>query len=301
MPAASVASPIAERIASAPISWGVCEVPGWGLMMDPRRVLGEMVGLGLAETELGSPGFFPDDPADVKAMLDEFGVGLIGGFVPLALHDAGGRKAMFADAVAWARRLETAGGRYFITAAITDADWSPRGPMTDAELEHFCVTIDAVGAIAADHGLVQVLHPHANTMVETATDVRRVLAASDVLWCLDTGHLAIGGCDPVAFAREHADRVGLVHLKDIDRGIASRFMAGEFSLMGAVQQGMFRPLGQGEAHIAEVVAHLESAGYQGRYIIEQDQAIDRIPELGSGPVDDVRVSVDYLRSLSATR
>lgn len=25
------------KIAAAPISWGVCEVPGWGLQMEPSR------------------------------------------------------------------------------------------------------------------------------------------------------------------------------------------------------------------------------------------------------------------------
>ena len=38
------------RIAAAPISWGVCEVPGWGLMLSTSRVLPEMTSLGLTAT-----------------------------------------------------------------------------------------------------------------------------------------------------------------------------------------------------------------------------------------------------------
>jgi inosose dehydratase len=41
------------RIAGAPISWGVCEVPGWGHQLDPDRVLAEMRDAGLAATEFG--------------------------------------------------------------------------------------------------------------------------------------------------------------------------------------------------------------------------------------------------------
>ena len=37
------------KIAGAPISWGVCEVPGWGYQLSPRRVLAEMSEVGLAE------------------------------------------------------------------------------------------------------------------------------------------------------------------------------------------------------------------------------------------------------------
>ena len=34
--------PITERVAAAPISWGVSEVPGWGYQMEPMRVFEEM-------------------------------------------------------------------------------------------------------------------------------------------------------------------------------------------------------------------------------------------------------------------
>jgi hypothetical protein len=47
----------ARKLAGAPISWGVCEVPGWGRMFPPDRVLGEMASLGLTATELGPLGY----------------------------------------------------------------------------------------------------------------------------------------------------------------------------------------------------------------------------------------------------
>ena len=58
-----------QRIASAPISWGICEVPGWGAMLPTKRVLSEMSSLGLPATELGAPGFFSDDSAELKEQL----------------------------------------------------------------------------------------------------------------------------------------------------------------------------------------------------------------------------------------
>ena len=43
-------SGIAEyRIAGAPISWGVCEVPGWGYQLGPDKVLAEMRDTGLID------------------------------------------------------------------------------------------------------------------------------------------------------------------------------------------------------------------------------------------------------------
>jgi inosose dehydratase len=68
--------------------------------------------------------------------------------------------------------------------------------------------------------------------------------------------------------------------------------------MQAVQHGLFKPLGEGDVAIADVIGLLEREGYQGWYVIEQDQALTSIPALGSGPVRDVRKSVTYLRALS---
>ncbi len=62
--------PLAERLAGAPISWGACEVPGWGVMPSPDTVLGEMAELGMRGTELGPPGFLPEDPKALAADAD---------------------------------------------------------------------------------------------------------------------------------------------------------------------------------------------------------------------------------------
>ncbi len=287
-----------ERLAGAPISWGVCEVPGWGPMMDPRRVLAEMVEVGMPATELGSPGFFPDDPAEVRDLLAEFDMGMIGGFVPLVLHNPAVADRTRAEAKRWAKMLQSVGGEYFVTAVVVTEDWAPRYEIDADELAHLARMLDEVDRIAADHGLRQVLHPHAGTVVKQADDFRRVLDATSVSWCLDTGHLSIGGFDPVGFARDYADRVGLVHLKDMNDVIAQRYMAGEFTLMQAVQHGLFVPLGEGDVAVDQVIRLLEQHDYQGWYVIEQDQALTEIPALGSGPIREVRESVAFLRTLS---
>src|SRR5204863_1315935 len=78
---------IFDRVAAAPISWGVCEVPGWGLQLPPERVLAEMAALGLTATELGAQGWLPIDGAAVRARLDHYGLRLVGGFVPVLPDD----------------------------------------------------------------------------------------------------------------------------------------------------------------------------------------------------------------------
>ena len=75
------------KIAGAPISWGVCEVPGWGRMLPPQTVLSQMSELGLTATELGPPAYLPEDPQVLKATLAEHDLTLVGGFLAVVLHD----------------------------------------------------------------------------------------------------------------------------------------------------------------------------------------------------------------------
>jgi len=291
-----------SRVASAPISWGICEVPGWGHMLPTPRVLREMSELGMPATELGAPGFLPTSPEAVRDELAAFDMTLIGGFTPVILHDRRQREQTIESARATARLFERAGATEFISAIVMDMDWSvPRQLDTD-EMDHMLEMFAVIDDICAEHGLHQVLHPHVQTLVETAADVQRVLDGCDVKWCLDTGHLAIGGVDPVDFARRAADRVGHVHLKDVNLGMAPPVLARETSIMQGVQGGLFTPLGQGDVAIAEVIEVLEGAGYDGWYIIEQDTAITgELPGEGDGPVLQVSESIAYLRDVVAPR
>jgi inosose dehydratase len=289
-----------ERIASAPISWGICEVPGWGAMLPTGRVLREMSGLGLTATELGAPGFLPDEPTKLRQMLDELDMTLLGGFTPVVLHDRALRETTVDDVTAVAQLLQRAGGSVFVTAAVLDPGWSVPRPLGAQERRHLVEMLGVLDGICAEHGLRQVLHPHVQTLVETADDVHRVLDTCDVDWCLDTGHLAIGGVDPVEFAKDAVSRVGHVHLKDVRLDLAPALMRREVSLMQATQSGLFTPLGQGDVDIAGVVQTLERSGYQGWYVVEQDTAITTgLPPEGHGPVRQVESSMAYLTDVVA--
>ena len=120
----------ARRLAGAPISWGVCEVPGWGRQLPPARVLAEMASLGLTATELGPIGYLPLDPAALRARLAEHGLGLVGGFVPLVLHEPSlDRARQRAEEVA--ATMAAAGADVFVAALVMDADWAAPAPLDD--------------------------------------------------------------------------------------------------------------------------------------------------------------------------
>ncbi|QRZ61479.1 TIM barrel protein [Rothia sp. ZJ932] len=285
------------RIASAPISWGVCEVPGWGHQMQPERVLAEMKELGFEATEFGPEGFLPDAPADKAAVLKDNNMVAVGGFVPVVLHDA-----EVAPLPTIEKELEgfvAAGGKTLVLAAATGIDGydADRPVLDEAGWATVYTNIDRILEAAQKVGVSVALHPHAGTMVENKDDVNHILSGSSVNICFDTGHMFIGGIDPVQFAVDHADRISHVHLKDVKLEFARRVQAGEQTYYDAVVEGMYRPLGQGDIDIAKIVSSLEKAGFDGWYVLEQDNVIHEEPTAGEGPIADARVSLDYLKGL----
>ncbi len=294
-------SALLARTATAPISWGVCEVPGWGHQLTPDRVLAEMRELGFTHTELGSAGWLPETVDGLAEVLGRHQLSLLASFVPLVLHDPAQADETIRQARHHADLLAGAGARYFNTAPVTSLDWEPRRPYDDGEWDHLVAMIDRVEEICRAAGLEQVVHEHVGCVIETAADVERLLTASDVAFVLDTGHLAIGGFDPLDFATDHADRVGLVHLKDTRLAIADKLNGGDLSLMEAVQDGLFPALGEGDLPLDQIITTLEANGFTGWYVIEQDCAITgELPAPGDGPLRDVAKSVAYLQRVAAT-
>jgi inosose dehydratase len=290
-----------ERIGGAPITWGVCEVPGWGVMLTADRVLGEMRSLGIGATELGAPGFLPRDPNELRRVLDRHGMQLIGGFVPVVLHDRERRASTIAEAQATAELFAAAGATMFVSAVVVDEAWAPRFDLSTSQWDHVVDMLAELDELCAGHGLTHVLHPHVGTLVETAADVTTVLERSDVRWCLDTGHLFIGGYDPAQFAADAGGRVAHVHLKDVRGDVVERVRRGELTIRAGVETGLFCPLGAGDVPIQATIGVLEAAGYAGWYVLEQDADLGATePPAGSGPIEDARASVEFLRA-PATR
>ena len=290
-----------KRLAGAPISWGVCEVPGWGIELSPRRVLGEMQQLGLTATELGSDGYLPTDPAALKDLCAEFDLEMIGGFVPLVLHQAAELDATIEAARRTAELMSAAGATVFVTSAVTDWDWGPRTELTADDWNFAAKSLSIVDDIVGEFGMTQAIHPHLRTALETRADIEALLDVSDVSWTFDMGHMQIGGMDPLEFIEVAFDRIRHVHLKDVVMDLAAPVFAGEQSIMDGVQAGMFCNLGRGDVPIGAIVTELEARGYDQWYVLEQDAAITSDePEPGAGPLLDVLASIEFLTGIEAS-
>ena len=72
------------KIANAPCSWGALEFDLDGKAPGYVQVLSEMKETGYAGTELGDWGFMPTNPMDLRKAIQEYGLELVGAFVPIA-------------------------------------------------------------------------------------------------------------------------------------------------------------------------------------------------------------------------
>lgn len=289
-------SGLLDRLAGAPISWGVCEVPGWGFQVGVDEVLTQMREVGITATEFGPDGFLPTEPAAKAARLAEAGLQAVGGFVPVVLHEPAHDPVPEVDAAL--DGFVAAGAGTLVLAAATGRDgYDERPVLDDLAWSTLLTNLDRLAELASGRGVLATLHPHVGTVVEQREEVQRVLDGSGIALCLDTGHLMIGGTDPVELARTAGDRVAHTHLKDVDAGWAGRVQAGEATYTEAVAAGMYRPLGQGDVDVAEIVRLLEARGYTGWYVMEQDTILTSAPESAGAPAD-VRASVEFLRGLA---
>jgi inosose dehydratase len=286
------------KIAGAPISWGVCEVPNWGHQMSPERVLKEMSDLGLGATEFGPLGFLPIQPEDRAKTLAEHGMEAVGGFFPIIMHQE--NFDPLPDTLNELESYTASGAKTLVLSAETGLEgYDTKRPDLDAAgWNIFFTNLERIKEAAAALGVTAVLHPHVGTMVETEADVKKVLDGSTIKFCLDTGHMIIGGTDPVKFAEDHADRVAHSHLKDVNLAVADRVQSGEITYYQGILEGMYVPLGQGDVDVRSIVRSLIKAGFDGWFVLEQDNVITAEPATGAGPFANAKASVQFINEVA---
>ena len=294
--------PDPHRIAAAPITWGVCELPDWGAVLPANRVLDEIAGAGFAGTELGPEGYLGADAPQLRAALESRRLSLVGAFCPLPLSDPDGGRGSLPSVMVLASLLAEVGGTTLVAADAGDerrreiagrvtasdarADW-PRAGETLAVLAERCRPL----------GLQVVLHPHAGTFVETQAELDALMAVAPadlVGLCLDTGHITYGGGDPVAVARRHRARVRHVHLKDVSAPVLARVRRDAVGYADAVGEDVFTPLGAGSVDFPSLMRELRE--YDGWWVLEQDVRLGA-PWSQQDPSANARLSLDYLRTL----
>ncbi|MPZ63681.1 MAG: TIM barrel protein [Propionibacteriales bacterium] len=266
------------RLGTAPDSWGVW-FPEDERQTPWHRFLDEVVEAGYEWIELGPYGYLPTDAAPLRDELGTRGLSLSGGTVFAGLHRGGeALEQAIEDCRTEARLLTALGARYLVLLpeGYTDLDGNITQPvdLEPSQWNDLVNGMSQLGKVLADEFDVSlVFHPHADSHVDRQEPVERFLQDTDpttVSLCLDTGHISYCGGDNLELIRKYPERIGYVHLKQVDPAIVRRVEEEKLCFAEAVRLGAMIEPPDGEPAMEPVLHALSGLDADLFAIVEQD-------------------------------
>jgi len=277
-------------VANAPVSYGAFEVT---VGHDPNvpaglSVLDQVAAAGYAGIDLGPVGYLAE-PARLGELLAERGLGLAGGYLELPYTDHDALRAALADLDALLDAFDAvapfpggAGAPPRPRPTLADSgsparraspgrSQADRSQGLDAgQWRLFAAGLGQAVARCRNRGYEPTFHPETGTYVEAPWEIERVLEVSDIGLCLETGHMLLGGGDPVAMLRSAPDRINHVHLKDARLDVMGQIVADDGPVTQIWEREAFCELGNGDLDAGGVLAGLAEIGFSGWLVVEQD-------------------------------
>lgn len=272
------ASPL--LIGTAPDSWGV-----W-FPDDPKqtpweRFLDEVAEAGYRYIELGPFGYLPTDAEKLKDELAARDLQVSAGTIFTGFHrtDPQERDAVWKQVHEVAELTAAVGGKHIV---VIPAMWRDDVSGLAVENEHLNTEQwenlfaghNQLGAMLEEkYGLQQQFHSHADSHVCSQDQIERFLAGTDpehVRLCLDTGHAEYGGASSVEILRRYPERVGYLHLKQVDPNVMEVVRRDDLTWAEANQAGVMVEPPAGLPDLHEVIEETEKLGRSMFGIVEQD-------------------------------
>lgn len=256
-------------IGNAPCSWGINYPTGNRYTWE--QYLDQVAAAGYRGTELGPFGFLPKDPALLRDELARRDLALIGAAHVHTLGDAGGARNLMATLKELATLLRSVGSDQLIL--MDESNFYPRhawGVLDQSGWRALTTMVRDAQMLLTDYGVTLTFHPHVGTAVEREAQIDRLLDETEVDLCFDVGHHAFWGQEPLAYIEKVWERVGYVHLKNVDNAVRQRVLDGTLHPADAFAAGAMCPLPDGVVDIKAVVKLLESKVYVGPVVVEQD-------------------------------
>ncbi|MDA2806270.1 TIM barrel protein [Nocardiopsis suaedae] len=265
-------------LGSAPDSWGVW-FPEDEYQTPWNRFLDELAEAGYAWVELGPYGYLPTDPARLADEVGGRGLKVSGGTVFGALHDDAQWDGMVSTVRKVAGLTQAMGAHHlvFIPPMYRDertGGFTESPTLDDGQWRTLHRNADRLGKLLMEeYGVRLCLHSHADSHIQTQPEIERFLDGTDsehVSLCLDTGHVAYGGGDAVDLIRRYSERIGYVHIKQMDPEVLRQKDAEELSFGEAVKRGVCVEPPAGEPVPSTVLDALDDVDARVFVIVEQD-------------------------------
>jgi inosose dehydratase len=273
-------------VANAPVSYGAFELT---VGTDPdvpdgESVLSQVAAAGYAGIDLGPVGYLGRGGELGEAMA-RHRLGLAGAYVELPYSDPDALEEALPQLDAVLDVFDAV--RSYLPGppprpTLADSGSKQRAMLPARSVRDHSLGFDADGWRRFAAGLVRVIarcrdrgyeptfHPETGTHVEAPWEIERVLDVSDVGLCLETGHMLLGGGDPVTMLRDLGDRVNHVHLKDARLAVMNEIVTDQAPVTEIWTREAFCALGGGDLDVDAVLAGLRKISFGGWLVVEQD-------------------------------
>ena len=296
-------------VANAPVSYGAFEVT---VGHDPNvpngtQVLDQVAEAGYAGIDLGPVGYLGTGE-HLGELLAERHLGLAGAYLELPYADA---DALVEALPALDELLDTfdavqtylpgppprptladAGSRERRSRPFRSTAQRSLGLDADG-WQRFATGLARVVGHCRDRGYEPTFHPETGTYVEAPWEIEQVLDRSDVGLCLETGHMMLGGGDPVALLRDWAARINHVHLKDASLAVRDQIVADGAQATAIWSREAFPVLGGGDLDVDAVLDGLRGMSFGGWLVVEQD-ILPRSAQRFAQAAEDQRLNRAFL-------
>ena len=216
--------------------------------------------------------------ASVKRLLGEAGLAVSAHYLSGPFHDPAKKAEIFVQAQEKIDSLRAFGARNMVIGPPA----APAGVSRMETIKNMAPVLTELGRQARSQGIVIGIHPHLNTVIETADETDAILKHTDPKYvglALDTGHFHLAGGDVLSIVKKHGPRLNYLHFKDAVRP----FTRPDFF-------PNIRELGKGEVDFPGVMRVLKELGYQGWINVEQDFTT-------MTPGESCRTSMGYVRDV----
>jgi inosose dehydratase len=292
-------------VANAPVSYGAFELTVGILpdVPDGASVLDEVADAGYAGIDLGPLGYFGYGE-ELAANLARRHLGLAGGFFELPFSEpskmpsaVGGLDTLLDVFDAVSSGSDGLKPRPTLADAGSDLRRSKPGQAArDRSLgfnsegwKHFGHGVEMAVTRCRARGYEPTFHHETGTHIEAPWEIEKVLELTTIGLCLDTGHLLLGGGDPVPAMQDWGERINHVHLKDARKSVVEQIVKEAAPVAEIWRRKAFCRLGEGDLDLDGVLDRLRT-GYSGWLVVEQDV----LPDAAGKPAADQRANREYL-------
>jgi len=291
-------------VANAPVSYGAFELTV-GILPDVPEgasVLDEVAAAGYAGIDLGPVGYLGYGEA-LEDNLASRGLGLAGGFFELPFSDPAKMAEAVLDLDTLLDVFDAVSGSHALKPRPTLADAGsdlrrsrPGQAAHDRTLgfdaegwKRFADGVEMALVRCRERGYEPTLHHETGTHVEAPWEIEKVLELTSIGLCLDTGHLLLGGGDPVRAVTDWRKRINHIHLKDARRAVVEQIVRESAHVNEIWRRQAFCRLGEGDLDVEGVLDAVRST-YEGWLVVEQDV----LPDPRGKPAADQRANREYL-------